>query len=341
MEALFPSYNDPIVSILLLLGTIFAISVISYAYSLWKQEQKSKELQQFLKSFDTQECLLDTKSMPFEKGMTKPLFLLALAYEKSGEYAKAIDLFIYLIRHTNDNSILLHLASAYHKAGFLKRSIKVYRQILRNFPRQKEALYELELLYEKLNEFDKAREVLEVLEAQGEDVQKEQITLDILEIKHSLIPKEKQFEEIAKIYMEQGHILALRELFLLDPQRAWGYYSESEFQKIVDILWKLKINMVDLDIISKDISLQQLYYVKGLIDGKPEGKSAIFAIDLLASAKAAGNESGDLAFIYVCQNCKHNYPVPFLRCPNCHRVYNYNIEVSIEESRKESGYSLQ
>ncbi len=341
MEALFPSYNDPIVSILLLLGTIFAISVISYAYSLWKQEQKSKELQQFLKSFDSQEPLLDIQSMPFEKGMTKPLFLLAQAYEKSGEYAQAIDLFIYLINNTNDTALLMHLASAYHKAGFLKRAIKIYRQILRNFPRNKEALYELELLYEKLNEFDKAREVLEVLEAQGEQVQKEKIALDILEIKHSKIPKEQQFEEIVKIYREYGHILALRELFLLDPQSAWGYYSESEFQKIVDILWKLKINMVDLDIISKDIPLQQLYYVKGVIDGEAEGKSGIFAIDLLASAKAAGNESGDLAFIYICQSCKHSYPLPFSRCPNCHRVYNYKIEVVIEESRKESGYSLQ
>jgi len=341
VEALFPSYNDPIVSILLLLGTIFAISVMSYAYTLWKQEQKSKELQRFLKSFDSNECLLDTKSMPFERGMTKPLFLLALAYEKSGEYSKAIDLYIYLIRHTNDTTLLFHLASAYHKAGFLKRSIKIYRQILRNAPRYKEALYELESLYEKLNEFDRAREVLEVLEAQGERIAKEQITLDILELKHTQMPREERFAMLAKIYQEKGHILALRELFLLDSRRAWEYYSDSEFQKIVDILWKLKINSVDLDIISKNIPLQQLYYAKGVIDKKPEGKSGIFAVDLLASAKVAGDESADLAFIYVCQSCRHSYPLPFMRCPNCHRVYNYKIEVSIEESKKESGYSLQ
>ena len=341
MEALFPSYNDPIVSILLLLGTIFAISVISYAYSLWKQEQKSKELVAFLKSFDSQECLLDTKSMVFEKGMAKPLFLLAIAYERSGEYAKAIDLFIYLIRHTHDDSILEHLAAAYQKAGFLKRAIKIYRQILRNFPRNKEVLRELEFLYEKLNEFDKAKEVLEVLEAQGEDIEQEKILLEILEIKHSFEPLNWRFEQIAAIYEESKNTLALRELFMLDAKKAWHYYSDSEFKKLVDILWKLKVNMVDFAIISKNIPLEQLYYAKGYLESKPNGASGLFGVDLLASARAAKNESGELSFIYVCQSCKHSYPLAFTRCPNCHRVYSYKIEVLIEESKKESSISLQ
>ncbi len=341
MEALFPSYNDPIVSILLLLGTIFAVSVLSYAYSLWKQEQKSKELLKFLKSFDSNECSLDTENMPFEKGMVKPLFLLALAYEKSGEYSKAIDLFIYLIRHTQDTLILSHLADAYHKAGFIQRAIKAYKQVLRNFPREKEVLYTLEYLYEKLNKFEKAREVIEVLEAQGESVVKLLLALEILEIKHTLSPANERFESLANIYNGSRNPMVLRELFLLDPKRAWQYYNPTEFQKIIDILWKLKLNEIDFDIISNNIPLAQLYYAKGLLDTKPNGTSNLFALDLLASARAAENCSAELRFIYVCQSCKHSYPLPFMRCPSCHRVYSYSIEVSIEESKKESGYSLQ
>lgn len=341
MEALFPSYNDPIVSILLLLGTIFAISVLAYAYSLWKQEQKSKELIRFLKSFDSKECALDTKSMPFEKGMAKPLFLLALAYERSGEYSNAIDLFIYLIRHTHDNSILSHLALAYQKAGFLKRATKIYREILHNFPRQKDVLYELEYLYEKLNEFEKAKEVLDVLEAQGESVEKEKIALEILELKHAFEPIDWKFQQIAEIYEESKSSLALRELFILNPKRAWSFYRVEEFTKLIDILWKLKVNMLDFDIISKNIPLQQLYFTKGYLESKPNGSSALFAVDLLASARAAENESGELGFIYICQSCKHSFPLPFLRCPNCHKVYSYKIEVSIEESKEQSGNSLQ
>ena len=162
MDSFLPNYNDPIVSILLLLGIIFIVSVLSYAYSIWKQEQRTKELMGFLKNFDSRECSLDVESMPFEESMKKPLFLLALSYQKSGEYSKSINLYLYLLKHTQDISILSNLALAYLNAGFLQRALDIYLEIASKKHRDKEALYQLEFIYEKLNNFENALDALEV-----------------------------------------------------------------------------------------------------------------------------------------------------------------------------------
>ncbi|NPA27849.1 MAG: hypothetical protein GXN91_02195, partial [Epsilonproteobacteria bacterium] len=181
MNRFLPDYNDPIVSILLLLGIIFIVATLSYAYSIWKQEQKTKELTRFLDKFDSKECLLDIDNLIFDESMKKPLFLLALAYERSGEYSKAINILLFLTKHTSDESYLKYLAKAYFKAGFLERSKRIYLQILSKYPRDIEALYELELIYEKLNDFKGAKEVLDVLEELGEDIQKFRLNILIEE----------------------------------------------------------------------------------------------------------------------------------------------------------------
>jgi len=341
MGAFLPDYSDPIISILLLIGIVFIVSLLSYGYSIYKQEQKQKELLGFLKSFESNECTLDTQNMNYEASMKKPLFLLALAFDKSGEYSKSINIYLYLIKHTNDFSILKHLANSYHKAGFLKRSVNIYKEILYNTPRDKEVLYQLEFIYEKLREFNKAKEVIDILKELGEDVSKLNYNLTLQQIKGASISDDKKIEEFEKLLVNTEHRwIILRELFKLNPLKAWEYYEDKEFKKLVDILWKLDIAHLNLDIISKHTTLSKLYYAKGLLQSSPKEKT-IFAIDLIASAKDGNNLSGDLNFKYSCSKCKNSYPLQFLRCPNCHRVYSLNIEVSIGEKREKSSYSLQ
>ncbi len=342
MGAFLPDYNDPIVSILLLLGIIFAVSVISYGYSIWKQEQKQKELLNFIKSFDSSECTLDTKNMPFEEGMKKPLFLLALSYQKSGEYSKAINLYLYLLKHTKDNSLLSHLAEAYHKAGFLKRSVNIYKEILHLTPRNKDILYKLEYSYEQLREFKKAKEVLDILEVLDEDVSKHKLNLELQTILKSKATKELKFKKIASMLKDCSHKwVILRELFILDAKEAWSFYDDKEFKKLVDILWKLDIVQLNLDIISKHNTLSKLYWTKGLLQNSFEEKETIFAIDLIESAKKSGYNQANLAFKYSCSKCKSTFPIMAYRCPNCHRVYSFNLEVLVEQKREKNSYTLQ
>ncbi len=340
MGAFLPSHNDPILSILLLLGIIFVISILSYAYTIWKQEKRQKELLSFLKSFDSTKDDLNTESLEFNQNMKKPLFLLAYGYEKSGDFAKAINLYLYLIKHTNDRTLLKHLASSYQKAGFLQRAIDIYLEILSATPRDKESLYKLEFIYEKLREFKRANEVLEVLDAQEEDVNNLKSHLELQKIVKTPMRKEEKIEKLIKLLDDtQYKWVILRELFKLDALTAWEYYEPKEYKKLIDILWKLESWQINFDIIQKHNALKKLYYAKSLLEENPKDSSGFFAIDLIADAKATNR--ADATFKYSCLKCKNSSPLPFLRCPNCHMVYRLNIEVSVEEKRKKSSYSLQ
>jgi tetratricopeptide (TPR) repeat protein len=342
MGSFLPDYNDPIVSIFLLLGIIFAVSVISYGYSIWKQEQKQKELLNFLKSFDSNECMLDTQNMHFDDSMQKPLFLLARSYQRSGEYSKSINLYLYLLKHTKDSSILSHLASAYYKAGFIKRAVDIYKEILHNTPRDIAILYKLELCYEHLRDYTKAQEVLNILEVLNEDVTKYTEHLDLQLILTGDYNKEQKFAKItAKLEDSRHRWVLLRELFKLEPLNAWEYFRGEEFKKVVDIAWKLDIEQLNFDIISKYSTLSKLYSIKGLLQSSFSQKETIFAIDLIAAAKEGGFNSGDLSFKYSCTKCKNSFPLMAYRCPNCQSVYSFNVKVLVEQKREERGYSLQ
>jgi len=339
MNRFLPDYNDPIVSILLLLGIIFIVATLSYAYSIWKQEQKTKELTRFLDKFDSKECLLDIDNLIFDESMKKPLFLLALAYERSGEYSKAINILLFLTKHTSDESYLKYLAKAYFKAGFLERSKRIYLQILSKYPRDIEALYELELIYEKLNDFKGAKEVLDVLEELGEDIQKFRLNILIEESLRTDIHKRFSKLEALLDSFENKEVI-IRELFKIDSKRAFRYYEDSFFKKLIDILYLLKLEQIDLDIISKFNNLRQLYYIKGYLDEKIEYKSNFFALDLLSSAKASGFDRADLNFIYICSSCKNRYPIYLRRCPACNSLFKINIESLVGEKDEKRGNSL-
>jgi len=343
MGAFLPDYNDPIVSILLLLGIIFVVSIISYGYSIWKQEQKQQELLNFLKSFESNECTLDTKHMPFEMSMKKPLFLLALSYQKSGDYSKAINLYLYLLKHTKDNSILSHLAEAYYKAGFLKRSVNIYKEILHTTPRNIEILYKLEFVYEQLREYERAKEVLDILKNLGENIDKYTSHLELEIILKEPKSVDLKFKEISNLLSTHPYKwVLLRELFKLNAKRAWSYYSNSEFKNLIDMLWKLDIIQLNFDIIAKHNSLKKLYWAKDFLeDNSFEDKESIFALDLITSAKESGFNKGELSFKYNCSKCKNTFPIMMYRCPNCNSVYSFNIEVLVDKRREKRGYSLQ
>ena len=296
----------------------------------------------FLKNFDSKECTLDTENMQFDESMKKPLFLLAIAYQKSGEYSKAISLYLYLLKHTKDSSILNNLALAYFKAGFLQRALDIYLEIISKNPRNREVLYQIEFIYEKLNSFESALDAIEVLEAQGESVEALKVNLKYQEISKSFISNDEKFTQIAKL-LEKNSSYApflIRKLFKLNPKEAWSYYKDEYFDILIDILDKLKKENIDLDIISKNIQLEQLFYINGFIDSVSK-TSKNYALNILSSSKKCGVSSGRLKFLYLCSKCKNSYPLPFTRCPNCHRVFSSQIEVSIGEKKEKTDYSLQ
>ena len=194
MNSFLPSYHDPIFSIILIVLIAMAIALVTQAWGVYRKEKLRKSLYSFLDKFDSTTCSLEEEEVPYEEGMAKPLLLLAKAFEQSGNYAKTISICLYLIRHTRDDELLIYLGKVYLQAGFYQRAEEIFLEIIRRRPRRTDVLAQLEYLYESLQEFGKAREALEALEAQGEETGPIAAHLRFLEIRNdkSLRPAKRQ-----------------------------------------------------------------------------------------------------------------------------------------------------
>jgi lipopolysaccharide biosynthesis regulator YciM len=346
LEHILPAYDDPLFSILLIIVIALIISLVTYGWGLYRQQKEEGNLLKFLEKFDSSECALDTSDMVFESNMFKPLTLLAKAFENAGEYHKAINIYLYLIKHiehpNGESELMERLGNTYLHAGFLERAKSIYIEILRKKPRSVNILYELSVVYEMMHRYDKAKEVLQPLQVLGEETTSLEHFLDFSALlSHKSIAKEKKIEKLKEILKKQPsfyrHIITA--LLQLDTQVAWESIDTNRLHEIIDVLWFLPNSQLDLAIIAKNKQLQTLYYAKGyLVDA--HAQSGIFSVDMLATAKQSGFQEGDLHFSYLCTKCKQSFPVSFKRCPNCMAINTVKVEEKIAKSSPKTDYSL-
>jgi len=346
MEQILPAYNDPLFSILLIIVIALIISVVTYAWGLYKRQKEEGNLLKFLEKFDSSECALDTDEMPFEEHMFKPLTLLAKAFENSGEYHKAISIYLYIIKHISDDLVKMELmerlGSTYLHAGFLERARSIYMEILRKRPRNIKVLYELGIVYEMMQQYDKAKEIIEPLNILREDTH----TLNQF-LKLSALTSNKLLTTEEKVIRLQSILEAEPKLYRqivdtllkLDTNTAWQIIEPKRIKEVIDILWFLPNSQLDLDIITSDKMLSTLYYAKGYLQ-KPVRDSGVFALDMIAAARENGFEGGDLLFSYLCKKCKQSFPVSFKRCPNCMAINSVEVEEKIAKASPKTDYSL-
>jgi tetratricopeptide (TPR) repeat protein len=343
VNSFLPSYHDPVFSIILIVLIAMAIALVTHAWGVYRRERLSRSLYSFLDRFDTTSCSLEEEEVPFEEGMAKPLLLLARAFEQSGNYAKTISICLYLIRHTKDDELLIYLGKVYLRAGFYQRAEEIFLEILSRHPRRPDVLIQLEYLYESLQEYDKAREALEALTAQGEETKALEAHLAFLEIRgdKELRPEEKR-ERLEALLDREGALYrpVLRELFLLDTSRAWHRVDPARVPEIVDILWYLPPAQLQLDIIAGQKSLEAIYFARGDLEEGPEDESGIFAVDMLCAARRGGYFGGTMSFSYLCTSCKQSFPVSFVRCPSCLALDSLNVEAHLVPSKPQVGDSL-
>jgi len=346
MEHILPTYNDPLFSILLIIIISLIIAVVTNAWGVYKQQKEAGNLLKFLDKFDSAECTLDTTSMPFEEHMLKPLALLAKAFENSGEYHKAISIYLYLIKNIPNElaktELMERLGTTYLHAGFLERARNIYVEILRKKPRNKKVLYELGVVYEIMQQYDKAKEVIEPLEVLGEETHTLQKFLEFSQLMaNRSIATEKKLFLLQELLNEEPGLYRqiIAAMLQLDTRIAWKNIDTSRIKEILDILWFLPNSQLDLDIISNNTQLGTLYYAKGYLQ-KPMAQSGIFSLDMLAKAKENGFEEGDLHFSYLCKKCKQSFPVSFKRCPNCMAINSVEVEEQIAKASTQTDYSL-
>ena len=346
MEHILPAYDDPLFSILLIIVISLIIAVATYAWGIYKQQKEAGNLLKFLDKFESAECALDTADMPFEEHMFKPLTLLAKAFESSGEYHKAINIYLYLIKHMPGDlaktELMERLGTTYLHAGFLERARSIYVEILRKKPRSKKVLYELGIVYETMHDFTHAKEVIEPLKMLGEDTAQLEQFLSFLDLtsKRSLSAEQKVPKLLAILDAEPTlYRLVIAELLKLDTRIAWERIDIDRLHEILDILWFLPNSQLDLDIITQHTQLGTLYYAKGYLQ-KPMAQSGIFAVDLIATAREGGFEEADLHFSYLCKKCKQSFPVSFKRCPSCMTINSVEVEEQVAKTSTQTNYSL-
>ncbi len=333
MNTFFIEFRDPLFSIIIFFAIIFVITFFSYWWGRYKRKEDSKHLDKFLKQFCTLPSKEELKILISGGELSeKSWLLLARSYSKNGDYEKSIEIYNEMLQSSgisNKKETMFLLGRTYFKAGFLERAKHIFLEILKNAPRTPQALRYLLLVYEFMRDYKSALDVLEPLHELNEEITKDKIYLQSLELLNnpSLSVSDK-CQELLKIYSQTHQLsyLIFEYLFRTDPKLAWENFDNSKAEFLTDILWSLNAKDLNLDIISKNSYLRELYSARG--DIKDATRSSIFEFDLLIGLKQS-SVNATLNFEYICDNCKQAYPFVFYRCTNCHAIDTARVEWSI------------
>jgi tetratricopeptide (TPR) repeat protein len=346
VTGLFIEFRDPLFGVIVFFVLIFIIAMFSYWWGRYKLRIEDKTLHRFASQFHKLPNEKELKSLISEAGLSeKSWLLLAHTYEKEGDYEKAIEIYQVLIEIQKESSqrheTMLLLGQSYFKAGFLERSKDIFLQILKAAPRTPQALEQLLLVYEYLQEYSSALDVLEPLEELGVDAGKDKLYLKALSLmRSSKISQDEKVKTLINEYESHHELsyLIYEYLFRNDSKMAWAYLDMDECVRIADILWQLPKESLDLDIITADNFLSELFTAKGVVDLAKE--SSIFELDVLIKLRRANEEGATLQFEYLCDSCKQVFPFSFHRCPNCHNIDTIVSELILTKDMIEENYSF-
>ena len=267
MDNIILEYRDPLFGIIILVALIFIISFITYSFSIYKERLARKDYRELSLRFELGKLkeedyvhLYKTYNLPFDS-----ILLLASSFLHKGDYNKAISVYLTLLEHVNDRvkkeELLELLGTTYFKGGFLQRSKDVFLRILKFSPRNKNALTHLLLVYEKLKDFQKAKEITTCLEELDVDMNVDKVYLDSLIILNdSILSYERRTELLYEIFKENKIIERIFAAFLIQFNKPffWEHIEEFDCSKYTDILWYLNSKDIDLEKITKNKFLEDV-----------------------------------------------------------------------------------
>lgn len=332
MNIFFLEFRDPLFSIIIFFALIFIITFFSYWWGRYKRKEDYKHLDKFVRQFRSLPTQDELKELVSRGELSqKSWMLLAASYSKSGNYDKSIEIYQEILKqedNKNQKEIMYLLGKTYFKAGFLERSKQIFLEILSKNPRTPQALETLLLVYEYMRDYKSALEVLEPLDELKKDVTCDTLYLNALELLNNVeVGSEEKTQKLVELYISSRRLsyMVFEYLFRVDPKLAWKNFDSSESENLVDLLWNLSKDDLDLDVISQSSYLRELYSARGDID--LSSKSSVFEFDALINLR--GKTSATLSFEYICSNCKQLYPFAFHRCSACHSIDTINIELSL------------
>jgi len=347
MGGMFLEYRDPMVGVLILFSAIFLISFVNYWWGTYKNKEEKVGIEEFIKKFEIVsdegefKSLLRDKTIPLES-----LVLLGHGYGKSGDFEKAIGLYLLALDRSKKREekeyILSELGKTYFKAGFLRRSCEVFLDSLKIHPRNEESLRYLSVSYEKLKEYDRAIEALDSLEELGSKVTKQRDYLTALSIIYDYKMSEKQKIEKLTDMLKTAPFLD-RKIFefwqITKADVNMELFNTFNHKKLLDLLWMVDLKWFDISTCKAPL-LKQISVARGLNDENIE-KYDYFELEVLAKLNSLGYKKASLNFEYMCDDCKSSFPIHFNRCPNCQAIATANIEPVITKESYEDSVSFQ
>ena len=349
MDNIILEYRDPLFGIILLVALIFLISFVTYSFSIYKERLAREDYRKLSLRFELGKLkeedyvhLYKTYNLPFDS-----ILLLASSFLHKGDYNKAISVYLTLLEHVNDRvkkeELLELLGTTYFKGGFLQRSKEIFLRILKFSPRNKNALNHLLLVYEKLKDFQKAKDITACLEELDKDMSVDKIYLDSLIILNdSILSYEKRTELLYEIFKENKIIERIFVSFLIQFNKPffWEHISEFNCSKYMDVMWYLNFDDIDFDKVSQNNFLVELYNAKGYLNNLKH--SSDFDFDILILINTHEHKiKASLDFEFVCTICKHSYPIFDTRCPHCHNILTLDVKHRLTKSFYTSNQSLQ
>ena len=349
MDNIILEYRDPLFGIILLVALIFLISFVTYSFSIYKERLAREDYRKLSLRFELGKLkeedyvhLYKTYNLPFDS-----ILLLASSFLHKGDYNKAISVYLTLLEHVNDRvkkeELLELLGTTYFKGGFLQRSKEIFLRILKFSPRNKNALNHLLLVYEKLKDFQKAKDITACLEELDKDMSVDKIYLDSLIILNdSILSYEKRTELLYEIFKENKIIERIFVSFLIQFNKPffWEHISEFNCSKYMDVMWYLNFDDINFDKVLQNNFLVELYNAKGYLDTLKH--SSDFDFDILILINTHEHKiKASLDFEFVCTICKHSYPIFGTRCPHCHNILTLDVKHRLTKSFYTSNQSLQ
>jgi len=339
-ENLIFDYRDPAVGVITIFLLIFVASSITYTVSIYNERKSRKEYRKLLKRFelgtlkeDDYIHLYNTYNLPFDS-----IILLASSFLHKGQQNKAISVYLALLEHVKEpikkEELLELLGEAYFKSGMLQRSKDIFLKILKFSPRNKIALNKLLLIFQHLNEFSRADEVLDALEELDEEIEKERVYLQVLKvINDPVMSFEKKSSLLLQKFKTNKRLERVVADFLIkfNKELFWENADLFDMMKIIDLLWYLDFDDIDWDMVSNDIKLTELYTAKGHI--KTSKQSEVFEFNVLIALKNSTVPTElDLNFEFICQNCKVSHPIYESRCPHCENTLTLLVEPKLSRA---------
>ena len=349
MDNIILEYRDPLFGIILLVTLFFLISFVTYSFSIYKERLAREDYRKLSLRFELGKLkeedyvhLYKTYNLPFDS-----ILLLASSFLHKGDYNKAISVYLTLLEHVNDRvkkeELLELLGTTYFKGGFLQRSKEIFLRILKFSPRNKNALNHLLLVYEKLKDFQKAKDITACLEELDKDMSVDKIYLDSLIILNdSILSYEKRTELLYEIFKENKIIERIFVSFLIQFNKPffWEHISEFNCSKYMDVMWYLNFDDINFDKVLQNNFLVELYNAKGYLDTLKH--SSDFDFDILILINTHEHKiKASLDFEFVCTICKHSYPIFDTRCPHCHNILTLDVKHRLTKSFYTSNQSLQ